>query len=206
MSAAYFQAAIPEPFRILGLKLKPFSLGHYFLLQRFGNGFVGDKSTYATRQDLIFGVLVCCMAGDQFQQFTEQEDFEEQIKNWAREVGLFDVAAKAREFKAYLDAAQQIPKFWIEQEPDAPGGGHWSQALITTLMGQLGYSREQALNAPLAQALADFYKYAESLGSIRLMTDEEVAEAAALEAAAAAAATAPNLQPATCNLQPDNGS
>ncbi len=181
MSAAYFKAAIPEPYRILGLKLKPFSLGHYFLMRRFGNGFVGDETTNASREDLLLGILICSMRHDEFLKFIEQKDFIKQIKKWGKKAGIFDLPSKAMLFRDYLKAAQEAPQFWIEQEDGTESGGHWSQAVLTTLMGQLGYSRAEAMETPLAQALADFYKHAESLGIVRLMTDEEIAQVQEVE-------------------------
>ena len=66
-----FEAAAPEPYRVLGLQLKPFGLGHYMLLQRHGCAFVSHEKETATRADLIFAVLVCSMTFDEFQSWSE---------------------------------------------------------------------------------------------------------------------------------------
>lgn len=63
-SADYFKAAYPEPWQILGLELKPFSLGHYFKLRRLGCAFVSDKPAGAQLSDLLLAVSVCSMASE----------------------------------------------------------------------------------------------------------------------------------------------
>lgn len=189
MSPAYHDRLIPEPFRILGLKLKPFSLGHYFWLRRFDCAFVADGASHATREDLIFGVLACSMGFEEFGVFIERKDFLEQVNAWGKQTGIFDLKEKVALFESYLAAATKQPAYWIEDDDDGSAGGHWSQAMLLTLTGDLNYSRSEALNMPLAQAFADFYKHAESLGFVRLMSPEE--EAAIEEAEATAGQPAP---------------
>jgi hypothetical protein len=177
MSAAYFRAAIPEPFRILGLKLKPFSLGHYFNLKRFDSAFVAEEQREATREELIFAVLVCSMGHEEFIEFIEKPGAFRTITKWGRKCGIFDLPSKLELFKTYLSEGTKQPQFWIEEDDGNQSGSHWSQAVLSVLMGQGGYTRKEVLSAPLAQAFADFYKLAENNGLIRLMTEEEIAEA-----------------------------
>src|SRR5438876_959627 len=86
MNAAYFQAAIPEPFTILGLRLKPLSLGRYRLLKRFGCAFVAEEETGANIEDLIIGVLVCSMRCDEFIEWAHSKHFAKDIKRWGKRV------------------------------------------------------------------------------------------------------------------------
>lgn len=183
MPAAYFRAAIPEPFRILGLRLKAFSLGHYLILKRFGCAFVSETDARATREDLVFGVLVCSMDHDEFLAFMDHAEFLKSIQKWGHEVGLFDLKEKALLFQRYIEEGTQQPKFWIEQDDNDPSGSHWSQVMITTLRGKLGYTRHEVLNAPLTRAFSDFYKFAEESGIVRIMTDEEIAKSGEREKA-----------------------
>jgi len=195
MGAAYFKAAIPEPYRILGLKLKPFSLGHYFILRRFECSFVDDEKATATLEDLIFAVSVCSMSYKDFLEFIERKYYPwwsvllswvwpwhrpkprfvwpREARKWGKQAGLFDFKSKVALFMQYLNEATEQPQYWVEEE-GKPSGAHWAQALYDSLIGQVGYTQEQALNNPLAQCLSDFYRHAESVGSVRLMTDQEV--------------------------------
>jgi len=60
-AASYHDAAFPEPWQVLGLRLRPFSLGHYLKLRRLGCAFVADDTQRATIGDLLLGVIVCSM-------------------------------------------------------------------------------------------------------------------------------------------------
>jgi hypothetical protein len=173
MSAAYFEAAIPEPYRILGLKLRPFSLGHYLTLRRMGCVFVSDKEEEATVHDLVLGVLVCSMSHKQFMEFIEQGDCEKQVEEWGGKAADVNLQESCRLFGEYLKTGSEVPEFWLEQDDGAQSGAHWSHMLMTTLRSSLGYSRAEALDSPLSQSLLDFYKHAENLGIVRLMTEAE---------------------------------
>lgn len=68
----YFTAAYPEPWQILGVNLKPFSVGHFIKLKRLGCAFVAEDSTPATIGDLLLGIIVCSMSSD---PDPEQDEF-----------------------------------------------------------------------------------------------------------------------------------
>lgn len=174
MSASYIKAALPEPFTILGRKLRPFCIGHYKILARFDCAFVSETETQASREDLIFAVLVCSMRPPEFLAFIEQPDFDEQLVAWGKAVGLFDLEEKVSLFQKYIKEHSAMPPFW-EEESGKPGGGHWTQSVFLTLTSELGYTAEQADEIPLTLALHDFIKHAERNGAVRLMTTEEIA-------------------------------
>jgi hypothetical protein len=103
-------------------------------------------------------------------------------KTLARLVTALNNASKNKRFSildvisAFGDYMRfELPKYW-ENETDGAGesGAHWSQSLLCMLTGQLGYTRSQALNAPLSQAFADAYKLAETNGRLILMTEDEI--------------------------------
>lgn len=164
---------MPERWQILGLRLRPFSLGHYKLLKRHQCAFVSDSEQQASREDLIFGVLCCSMKVNEFEIFLDAPDFLEQVKEWGAKIGLFDCGEKAKLFKDYLDAHNIVPPYWEENEGTA-SGAHWSQCVEVTLRSKVGWSKEEIDSEPLSKAFADYFKYAESEGMIRLMTSQEI--------------------------------
>lgn len=175
MSASYFQAAIPEPFRILGLRLRPFSLGHYLLLRRFDNAFVSETSTTATREAVIFAVLVCSMKYEEFLEFIEKPNFLKDVQKWGKKVGIFDLKQKAALLQDYISRGSEEPKFVDTSEnTGAPSTAHWSQGLIIALTSQCGYARTEVLNMSLSQALADWMRYAEAQGMVSIVSDEQI--------------------------------
>ena len=68
----YFLSAAPEPWQILGLTLRPFSIGHYIKLRRLDCGFVADESRALALSDLVLGIIVCSMRSH---PDTEQDEF-----------------------------------------------------------------------------------------------------------------------------------
>lgn len=199
-----FDAAIPTPWKVLGLNLKPFSLGHYITLRKYGNAFVADEIAGATRQDVIIGCLVCSMEFDEFQNWVAarcscfqraaaflnlftfrrgallefavawkglRSDYE--TMRWGRRVGLFNLNEKAKLFAEYVAEHSVSPKYWVEHECKETGS-HWAHNVFITLTGELGFSRECALNMSLREALLHFFKYAENMGSVRMMTEAEL--------------------------------
>ncbi len=194
MSAAYFKAAIPEPYRILGLSLKPLSLGRYRLLNRFGVAFVSEQARQASISDLIFASCLCSMRCDAFLEWVESPSFGKDLRRWGRKVcpwpwinklpwigkywrkhHTFDVREKFVLFKRYIAEGSKVPKYW-----DLSGGGeatasasHWSQNIEVTLRSELGWTSEEINEAPLTKAISDFFKFAENNGSIQLTTEEE---------------------------------
>ncbi len=96
------------------------------------------------------------------------------VLKWGRQIGIFDLKSKAALFQKYLTANSTSPKYWIIREGKEESGGHWAHNVLVTLTGELGFTRSEALNMPLREALMHFYKHAESLGIVRLMTADEI--------------------------------
>jgi len=57
----YFSAAYPEPWQIIGVNLRPFSIGHFLKLKRLDCAFVADGESVASVGDLLLGIIVCSM-------------------------------------------------------------------------------------------------------------------------------------------------
>jgi hypothetical protein len=184
MDAAYLRAAIPEPVRIFGVQLLPLSLGRYRLLNRFGCAFVAEVLVDAAMADLFLGILVCSMRCREFLEWIDTPASIRELKKWGKRIRKeikadehFNLFEKFALFKNYITEASQIPNYWEEQQSSGPGSGaHWSVAAEVVLRGELGYSADEIEEGSLRKALQDYFKWAENQGSIRLMTDEEVAQ------------------------------
>jgi len=197
MSPSYFSAAIPEPFRILGLSLKPLSLGRYRLLRRFECAFVAEEEAAAGVSDLLLGGVICSMRVDEFLEkagAASQGRLQREIRRWGRRVcpwawisavplvgkwwrkhHAFDALEKMALFRRYLDEGSVVPKYWEEEGGGRSSGAHWAQSVEVVLRGELGWTAEEINEAPLSKALADYFRWAENKGLVRLMTAEEVA-------------------------------
>ncbi len=180
----YSESAIPEPFRILGLKLLPFSFGHYLLLKRFDCAFVAEDERYADRDDVLIGVLICSMSPSDFLEFIESKGFKREVREWGKKTGLFSLKEKAALFQKYLRSGWQEPP-----HINKAGGrstGDWVQNVKITLQAKLGYTDDEVMSMPMSKAMADYYKLAESEGAIHLLTPHDLesmdANAKAMEA------------------------
>lgn len=178
---SYFLAAVPEPVRVLGLELKPFSIGHYITLKRFGSGFVDEKQRDGTAEEIIFAAVVCHFTYEAFYEFIRQKDFLKQLRALGNRVGVFDRKEKAELLKDYISAASKMPGFSFEDENSSNTGAHWAHSVLAGAVSHCGYSQTEALNAPLQKVLWDFLKHAESNGVIKLFTEEEAKQVAEWE-------------------------
>lgn len=170
----YHEAAIPEPWQILGLRLKPFCLGHYLHMARFGIAFVDQAQREAKLSDLIIGVLICSMTYEGFTEFIQTADWKEELKAWGTKAGDFKLEEKVALMNRYIEDGSRQPAV-IFEGPASRSGAHWGQTLKVALL-QIGYEKSQALNLPLTEAFADFYRNAESQGVVTI-ADSELAAA-----------------------------
>jgi hypothetical protein len=177
-------AAAPEPVRIFGVQLRPLSLGRYRLLQRFGCGFVEAEETLVGVADLMLGILICSMRVDEFVEFASDPRSVKYLRRWGKRIrreiradGGFSIYAKFGLFLHYLREGQRIPKYWEEgPQRESLGPCHWSQAVEVCLRSELGWTKEEVDETPLAKAITDYFQHAQRMGAVRLMTAEEEAQ------------------------------
>jgi len=178
------------------------------MLARFNCAFVAEGEARAGIEDLILGCLVCSMRCDEFAKFVESDQFWKEMRKWGRTIsgnfGLlgilpyigkwwrkhhsFNVVEKIALFKRYIEESSRVPTYSLEKEMEGGGSvGHWSQGLEVVLRGELNWTGEEINEEPLSKAFADYFRWAENQGAVRLISPEEIesgkANAAAIEAA-----------------------
>ncbi len=183
----YVKALIPEPYNILGVELKPFCLGHIFLMKRFDCKFSSDEaSTLGGIDDLLLGITICSRSYEEFLDcMNKPGPFCNWLKNWGTAIRKhikknkhFNLIRQFVLFKDYMKSGVVIPKYWETQSTDdntAQSGAHWTQTVMTTLTSELGYTQTEALNVSVSKALSDYYKHLENNGIVNLMSDDELA-------------------------------
>lgn len=181
MTAAAFIAAIPEPYQILGLRLKPFCLGHFIHMARHDVAFVSDTPKEAELSDLILGVLICSMNYEDFMTWLYSADVEAEMKEWGKKSKQFDFEAKVALLRSYITEGSKQPTVFYERNGE-PSGAHWTQVLKLALV-ELGHDESGALNMPLGKAFEDYFKFAENKGAVRIATPEQCAQIEAFESA-----------------------
>jgi hypothetical protein len=172
-------ALVAEPFRILGLDLRPFSLGHFFHMRRHGVAFAADEPTAPAIGDLVLAVLICSQTFDGFEQLLRDGKIERFVLRWGRKIKQYDFIEKVKIFQRYQSAGCEAPPYWEkDSENKSVTGTHWSQALKCCAVTNLGYGAGEVMDAPLARVLSDYYRWLEAEGHIQVMTREETMELA----------------------------
>lgn len=182
----YCKASIPEPYTILGVRLRPFSLGSYFLMQRFDVAFISDdKDRTGSIPDLLLAICICSRTYDDFLAFiAETKTFNRWCKDWGKQVRKlmkkdknFNILYKFMDFEKYMKEGVVIPKYFEGDNSDEnaqTSGAHWTQSVLLVLTSELGYSYNEAIDMPVSKALADYFKWSENNGMVTLMNDEEL--------------------------------
>jgi len=172
----YLHSIIPEPVTILGQELRPFSLGHYLLLNRLECAFLSEDKE-PLLGDLLLGLLVCSNTYEVAQDLLRRDDLGDDIKAWAGNVGEFEADEKAQLFSDYLSRAMEVPKFWTSgQANGSKAGAPWPQLVRTRLLSEGGLTARELMNQPLGQTWWDYLALNEQKGALKLndATTEEL--------------------------------
>ncbi len=177
MDAAYLKAAHPEPFTVLGKKLKPFCIGHEILLQRFGNRFSIENNNSKNPpcvEDLLTGVFVCA------QPYRKDASLDEfsipfRARILSKFFGLNYLGRAFVLFSSYIASHSDIPDFYSKSDEatETETGTPTIQAVKVSLMANLGLSEDDALNMPLSLAFWNHLSWAESQGGIQIIDEAE---------------------------------
>jgi hypothetical protein len=104
---SYWSAVVPEPVRILGLELKPFSAGHILLLHRTGNVFaVGGE---LSEEHLASAVFLCAQDFRAGLASLSDPETPKWIAKWRKKVGAFDLSASVQLFQDYIKNGSEFP-------------------------------------------------------------------------------------------------
>ena len=154
MNAAEFNAAMPEPHTILGVRLLPLSIGRYQLLKRFDSPFVADEKRELPVQEiikeLVFALVVCGLPCAEFNRLLNEPStmasrmfrfpvgLERECVRFGRNMQKiiartkdFNIFNSIGQFKEYLDDAQSIP--WHVSRADGVESESVSYELKQTL-------------------------------------------------------------------------
>jgi hypothetical protein len=182
----YCRAALPDPVTVLGLRLRPFCVGHAILLQRLGNPFWA--SGQATADHLVVAAMICSGTyEDGMALLTEGPGFLMRCR-LAGVRALLRVSPERFQVRASLlasyvrDSTSAGPDLW-EEDTEDPRRSTGMQPLVSTYLAMMrcGLTSSEALNLPLGQALWTVAADACARGRARFVSDRdrEMAEIAA---------------------------
>lgn len=96
---------------ILGLKLRPFCLGHYFLMEKYKCAFIGEVGGEVGFSDLLIALLICSRTYEEFLEFETLED-----NSWLDRTSVWKWLCKRFSFLTYRPLSlKQWCKKWGQQ-------------------------------------------------------------------------------------------
>lgn len=184
MGVDFYTAAIPEPVAVLGVRLRPFSLGHVLLLNRFGNAFgTGEKPAL---DDLIQAVVICSQDFSAALEDMDNPDLPAHVARWQRKLaprnwfglrraGLgFDPRRAIADFAAYVTAGSSFPLFFVNHERQGDAIPiPLVQSVKVALQSKMGFSEAEILDRPWGLCLWDYFTIHATEGNCKLMEREE---------------------------------
>lgn len=178
MIAAISQAAIKQPFKVLGRNLKPFSLWHQLFLDASENGFALGSANKPTYHDLISAVFFCSFDYSAGLEQLASRFIGTKMAYWAWRAGNFDVMEAISDFYSYMEAHTNTPAYWVEDGHFKSGGKSgvpYAQFLKVKMMQELGMSEVEALNTAYNDAIINHLTILEAKGAIRFVTEDDEA-------------------------------
>jgi hypothetical protein len=188
----FYSAVIQEPTTVMGLRLRPFSLGHVILLGRVKSSFVTEGETLSLH-DLALSVLICAQTyADGLKLFSDRNlskfftRWHSKLRgeSWVTRIGWrkpveIDYAQKARELSDYIQKGSKVPDYSYQpadfKEMNCPS----VQIVKVTLMRDMGFTEAELMDRPWALCLWDFVTLRALAGHVRMIDGEEIKEAQA---------------------------
>jgi len=168
----FYQAAVPDGWQILGVRLKPLSLGHLILLHRYQSAFV--VGGIPTEADLVLSVLICSRTYEDAIDLVESGQVKKEGKKLDKALRVCDdIQARCSWFSDYIMEGLDGPKLWQKESQSNSLGAPPEQVIKCTLMSKLGLSESEVLNRPFSLSLWDATTLAEMDGALRIYTQAD---------------------------------
>ena len=171
------RAANPAPYRILGLVLKPYSIGHALLLEE------ESHTNLPMPVALAAAVWICAnsWAENRRMRLSLWSNIKLDIWSWRCRRGRFDFKAEHEAFRRYVrDGSLHFPISEItivggELGGDPrPSGAPFLLSLQQFIMMKAGKSEEEAWDYPFGLAKMRMAVYYENEGSLAIKSEAEV--------------------------------
>lgn len=175
----YLEAIVPTPFCVLGIRLRPFSLGMLNLLRRIESSVVQDDK-HPTKDELVKAVLICSRSFEDGVELISRPPLMRSTLS-ALNRGLRGVFRRRRinwdesllMFYDYIRDGMRRPDVWESDgniQPSAP----WEEIVILALM-RCGYERSEVMDSYLplvwftfhTASEMDSYRNASSMSDVR---------------------------------------
>lgn len=170
---------LPDVYRVLGIRMATFTVGHARLLDRIELAEIADGS-----QALLFALLCRFKTSAQADKWLCSRFLDWALVLWTNRKrrllsNPIEVTAAVEAIRDYLEASTQVPAYYSKHKggDGETIGTPFSQHLRTILISKLGYSPESVDDTPFLQAMWDYLSYMEAEGHISIsegMPDDEL--------------------------------
>ena len=169
----FYQSAVPDNWQVLGVKLRPLSLGHLILLHRYSSAFV--EGGMPTTVDLVMSVLICSRTYEDALDLIESGQFKRETKKLEKALKVCgDEKARFDWFISYMEEGLDGPKLWTKSGSQGKScGAPPEQVVKITLMSKLGLSETDVLNRPFSLCLWDMATLSELAGTLRIYSQHD---------------------------------
>lgn len=157
--AAFIEAAEPRPRRVLGLKLLPFSIGHFILLQRHESVFVNQDAGEVGIEDLLLAVLICSQTYKESKRSLGSRWLKWFVKFWGWRCRKLDILGEIRSLWDYMEDQSKTPEILRSENPGGGGGMPCISTLRVFLMADLHIPPSEIVDYPILLAQWDFYAF-----------------------------------------------
>jgi hypothetical protein len=181
------EALTPRTFVICGVELRPFSLGHWMILERLGSPFLSSNPSENVSLaegvgDFLVLLLVCGQTYEDNDKMLNDEKlfrktvktFEKHIKKVIKKDKNWNIFHETRWVKEYLAYFVAMPNFTEKSDPSVPSGIDWKQSLYTIMRNEYHYSRSEILNMPVRRLFYEWCSFAEKNGAIQVSNTHEI--------------------------------
>lgn len=193
MTDEFYSVAVPEQRQILGLPLRPLSLGHLILLHRVQSAFVCEG--IPDYQELAIAALICSLSYEDGIAALKDSDTPKLLKrlgeritgirDWRVRLGLrkprvIDLPANVAAFSSYLKDHSSIPHYSYTPGDFKTVDCPQVQIVKVTLMRDLHLSDTEILNRSWAMCLWDYVTLRALKGELSIVAKDQIDNASAI--------------------------
>ena len=124
----------PSPPTILGVRLRPFSLGHAFILDAAGNGYAPGVDGDGSVGELLVALRVCSLDWTAAREFCREGMDPEAVKAWADACNAESLTSAAGALRSHVVGSLTIPKRWKKDGAESKARVPWPLQCLAALL------------------------------------------------------------------------
>lgn len=190
MDSEFYSITIQEPTTLLGLRLRPLSLGHMVLLGRVRSAFVTEGET-VTLHDLALSVLICSLTYEDGCQLFNTPNLSEFFRKWhdritgngwlqkigVRKPNRIDWPSKVAAFAKYIEDGSRSPYYSYKPQESRGVNCPTVQIVKVSMMRDLNINERELMDRPWAVCLWDYVTVRALEGHVTFEDRDSIREA-----------------------------